>query len=254
MGASQGDFLKIIFAPRNVMEAATLTAEALNVAERFQTPVFVMVDLYLAEHSETVENLNFDFRIDRGERPKDGQANYKRYLITDTGISPRAVPGQEGLMHNEDSDEHNEYGDVVSDAVTDPRDRIKMMEKRMRKMQTYIKEMPPTETYRADDAEYLVFQWGSTQGVVEEAIDLLRKKNIKVGAVEINRVFPMNPDIGKIIKSRKKIIVVENNYSGQYNSLLKSRFLCQTELITKYDGESFFPGELATSIENAIKR
>lgn len=254
MGASQGDFLKIIFAPRNVMEAATLTAEALNVAERFQTPVFVMVDLYLAEHSETVENLNFNFRIDRGERPKDGQANYKRYLITDTGISPRAVPGQEGLMHNEDSDEHNEYGDVVSDAVTDPKDRIKMMEKRMRKMQTYIKEMPPTETYRVDDAEYLVFQWGSTQGVVEEAIDLLRKKNIKVGAVEINRVFPMNPDIGKIIKSRKKIIVVENNYSGQYNSLLKSRFLCQTELITKYDGESFFPGELATSIENAIKR
>jgi 2-oxoglutarate ferredoxin oxidoreductase subunit alpha len=254
MGASQGDFLKIIFAPRNVREAATMTAEALNVAERYQTPVFVMVDLYLAEHSETVEDLNFTFRIDRGERVKDGQANYKRYLITDTGISPRAIPGQDGLMHNEDSDEHNEYGEVVSDALTDPRDRVRMMEKRMRKTQTYIREMPPTETYRAEDAEYLVFQWGSTQGVVEEAIDILRQKNIKVGAIEINRVYPMNPDISKIIKSRKKLIVVENNYSGQYNNLLKSQFLCQTDLITKYDGESFFPGELAKSIENVIKR
>ncbi len=254
IGASQGDFPRIILAPRNVKECTTLTAEAFNLAERFQTPVIVMSDLFLAENFQTVEDLNFDFRIDRGYLASENAEDYRRYLITENGISPRSFPGMKGLMHNEDSDEHNEYGDVVSDAVTDPKDRIKMMEKRMRKMETYLKEMPPTDTYRAEDAEYLVFQWGSTQGAVEEAIDILREKGIKVGAVELSRIFPMNRDISTIIRSRKKLIVVENNFSGQLNRLLRSEFLCKTELVRKFDGEAFYPGALAQELETIIRR
>ncbi len=254
LGASQGDFPRIVLAPRNVKESATLTAEAFNLAERFQTPVIVMSDLYLAENFQTVEDLNFDFKIDRGYIAKENTENYRRYLITENGISPRSFPGMKGLMHNEDSDEHNEYGDVVSDAVTDPKDRIRMMEKRMRKIETYLREMPPTETYRAEDAEYLVFQWGSTQGVVEEAIDKLRERGIKVGAVEVNRIFPLNRDIASLMKSRKKLIVVENNYTGQFNRLLRSEFLCKTELVRKYDGEAFYPGALADELEAVIRR
>lgn len=252
-GASQGDFLKIILAPRNVKECFELSREAMNLAEIYQTPVFVMTDLYLSEHYETVENLNLDFELDRGKRPKDNEVDYKRYLYTDDGISPRAYPGQPGLMHNEDSDEHNEYGDVVSDAVTNPKDRIAMMDKRMKKLETYLENMPPTEVYRMDDAEYAVFQWGSTAGVVEEAIDILRNKGLRVGVIEINRPYPLNRDIGNIIKGKKKLIFAENNYSGQLERLFRSQFLVETHSVHKYDGESFYPGELAKDIERVIR-
>lgn len=253
LGASQGDFPKIVLSPRNLEDSLYCTREALNLAERFQMPVFLMTDTYLAEHYETIDGFDLDFELDRGLRAKDSTENYKRYEYTESGISARAIPGQPGLMHNEDSDEHNEYGDVVSDAITDPTLRKKSMEKRMRKIEQYIKEMPPTPTYRYDDAEYAVVLWGSTQGVVEEAIDSLRAKGMKVGAVEINRPYPMNPDIGKMLKGKKKIIVVEGNYTGQMNKLLRSEFLLETELITKYDGESFYPAALAAEIEAHIK-
>ncbi|MHB1743052.1 MAG: 2-oxoacid:acceptor oxidoreductase subunit alpha [Thermoplasmataceae archaeon] len=252
IGASQGDYPKVILAPRNIEELFYLTRDALNIAERYQMPVILMVDLYLAEHYETIGKLNLDFKIDHGKRAQDNQKDYKRYGYSDDGISFRAIPGQPGLMHNEDSDEHNEFGDVVSDAETDPKLRILSMEKRMKKMETYMKEIPPTPLYRADDAEYMVVQWGSTQGSVEEAVDILREKGIKVGAMEIFHVHPFNRDIEKKLSGRKKIIVVENNFSGQLNRLLKSEFSIKTELITKYDGESFYPEALSKEIEKKI--
>ncbi len=254
MGAGQGDFLRIILTPRNVEECFTMSREAMNLAEKYQTPVFVMSDLYLAEHYETVNDLNLEFKIDRGKRALDNQEDFRRYINTPDGISPRAVPGQAGLMHNEDSDEHNEYGDVVSDAVTDPQDRIMMMKKRMKKLETYLGDMPPTQTYRFDDAEYAVVQWGSTAGVVEESVDLLREKGIKAGVIEINRAFPLNRDIKKLIDGKKKVIFVEGNFSGQFERSFRSEFLVETHSVRKYDGENFYPAQLAEELENVIKR
>ena len=254
IGASQGDFPRIVLAPRNVEDAFYCTREAFNLAEKYQVPVIVMSDLYVAEHYETVEKFDLNFKIERGKIASPGSENYRRYEYTSDGISFRALPGTAELMHNEDSDEHNEYGDVVSDAVTDPTLRVESMKKRMRKLDGYIREMPPTPTYRYDDAEIAIIQWGGTQGVVEEAVDALREKGIRVGLIEINRVYPLNPDIGKLLHGKKQIIVVENNYSGQMNRLLRSEFLVKTDLVTKFDGESFYPGALTEEIEAIIKR
>ena len=254
IGASQGDFPRIVLAPRNVEDAFYCTREAFNLAEKYQVPVIVMSDLYVAEHYETVEKFDLNFKIERGKIASPGSENYRRYEYTSDGISFRALPGTAELMHNEDSDEHNEYGDVVSDAVTDPTLRVESMKKRMRKLDGYIREMPPTPTYRYDDAEIAIIQWGGTQGVVEEAVDALREKGIRVGLIEINRVYPLNPDIGKLLHGKKQIIVVENNYSGQMNRLLRSEFLVKTDLVTKFDGESFYPRALTEEIETIIKR
>ena len=254
IGASQGDFPRIVLAPRNVEDAFYCTREAFHLAEKYQVPVIVMSDLYVAEHYETVEKFDLNFKIERGKIASPGSENYRRYEYTSDGISFRALPGTVGLMHNEDSDEHNEYGDVVSDAVTDPTLRVESMKKRMRKLDGYIREMPPTPTYRYDDAEIAIVQWGGTQGVVEEAVDALREKGIRVGLIEINRVYPLNPDIGKLLHGKKQIIVVENNYSGQMNRLLRSEFLVKTDLVTKFDGESFYPRALTEEIETIIKR
>lgn len=254
LGASQGDFARIILAPRNVEDAFYLTREAFNLAEKYQTPVIVMSDLFVSEHYESVDDFDLDFKIERGKVVDAPVENYKRYEYTEDGVSFRSFPGTPGNMHNEDSDEHNEFGDVVSDAVTDPTLRVESMKKRMRKLDKYVEEMPPTPTYRYDDAEYALVQWGGTQGVVEETVDNLRERGYKIGAVEINRPYPLNPDIGKLLDGKKKVIVVENNYSGQMNKLLRSEFLVKTELITKFDGESFYPGALTDEVETVIKR
>jgi 2-oxoglutarate ferredoxin oxidoreductase subunit alpha len=251
LGAGQGDMPKIVLAPGTVQEAFELTKEAFNLAEKYQVPVFVLSDLYLAEHDETVE-FDLSYNMDRGLIAKDNEPDYKRYEFTETGISKRAFPGQPGLMHIEDSDEHNEYGAVVSDAITDPTQRKLSMEKRMKKLNEYMKEIPSTLTYKMDDAEYVIIQWGSTRGAVEEAIDCMRKEGTKVGAIEITHVFPLNPDIGKLIKNKKEVIVVENNYSGQLNGLIRKEFLVNPKFIGKYDGEAFFPADLKTQLEEIV--
>ena len=253
IGASQGDFPKAIFSPRNVEETYYMTGEALNLAEKYQMPVFLMVDLYLAEHYETVEKFNLESDMIKAPLASGDEKDYKRYRFTEDGISLRAIPGTRNLMHNEDSDEHDEKGDVVSDAVTDPQIRKKIMEKRMKKLETYMKEISPTPTYKMDDAEYALILWGSTQGAVEEAVDLLRKKGIKIGAIEVNKPFPVNPDIAKLTKGKKKVIFVENNYTGQLRRIISSEIQVTGDLITKYDGECFYPGALANEIEARIK-
>ena len=253
IGASQGDFPKAVFSPRNVKETYYMAGEALNIAEKYQMPVFLMVDLYLAEHYETVDGFELDPDIERGEFAKGDEKDNKRYEFTADGISMRALPGTKNLMHNEDSDEHDEKGDVVSDAVTDPEIRNRIMEKRMRKMETYMKELTPTPTYRMDDAEYAVIQWGSTQGVVEEAVDTLRNKGIKAGVIEVNKPFPVNPDIKNLVKGKKKVIFVENNYTGQLRRIISSEIQVTGTLVRKYDGECFYPGALASELEKVIK-
>ncbi len=251
LGAGQGDMPKIVLAPGTVEEAFNLTKEAFNLAERYQLPVFVITDLYLAEHDETV-SFDLSYNMDRGLLAKDNEPDYKRYEFTETGISKRAFPGQPGLIHNEDSDEHNEYGAVVSDAITDPTQRKLSMEKRMRKLDEYVKEIPATKTYKMDNAEYVIIQWGSTRGAVEEAVDSLRANGTKIGAVEITYIYPMNQDIKKLISGKKKIIVVENNFSGQLNGLIRKEFLVDTAFIGKYDGEAFFPADLTSQLEELI--
>lgn len=80
-----------------------------------------MSDLYLAEHVETLNNIDLTYKMEHGLIAQDNDPNFKRYEFTESGISKRAIPGQKGLMHNEDSDEHDEYGNVVSDEITDPK-------------------------------------------------------------------------------------------------------------------------------------
>lgn len=252
LGASQGEYPKIILAPRNVEDCFYCVREAFNLAEHYQLPVIVMSDLYLAERMESVEDFNFDYNIDHGKIADSNFINFKRYEYTEDGISYRAIPGTKNLMHEEESDEHNEYGDVISDAILDPESRVKSVEKRMSKLEGYIKNMPTTPEYMLKDADFIIVQWGSTQGVIEESVDSLRKEGFKVGALEINRPYPMNPDIKEKLKG-KKYVVVENNYRGQLTKLIKANFGIEPlKVITKYDGEPFYTISLTEQIKKLI--
>ncbi|MDP8011679.1 MAG: 2-oxoacid:acceptor oxidoreductase subunit alpha [Thermoplasmata archaeon] len=248
INSSHGDYPRAVIAPGDVEEAYYYTREALNLADKYQMPVFIVSDLYLSERIESVEDLNLEFKIDRGLIANENDENFLRYKYTDDGISPRAFPGMKGLMHNEDSDEHDERGDVVSDAITDPVKRKLSVEKRMKKLETLKKNLPLFKTYRLDDANIVLVQWGSTKGVVEESADILRNKGYKVGVLEIKYVFPFNTDDFIAKTSGKKIITIENNYSGQLANLIKMFTGVETLKINKYNGEAFYPSEIVNEV------
>ncbi|MEM3872790.1 MAG: 2-oxoacid:acceptor oxidoreductase subunit alpha, partial [Nitrososphaeria archaeon] len=176
INSSHGDYPRAVIAPGDVEEAYYFTRQALNLADIYQMPVIIVSDLYLSERVESVDSINLDFNINRGLIANENDEDFLRYKYTDDGISPRAFPGMKNLMHNEDSDEHDERGDVVSDAITDPIKRKLSVEKRMRKLETLKRNLPPFKTYKLDDAEIVLVQWGSTKGVVEEAVDILRNE------------------------------------------------------------------------------
>src|SRR6185436_2553434 len=143
LGASQGEYPRVILAPNTIEDAYATTAEAFNLAEKYQCPVLIVSDLMLSEHTETVDGLDLNVKIDRGEFVAEwnGEGPYKRYLDTPTGVSPRALPGTPNALYVSSSDEHNERGEVISDVFTDPPTRRKMVEKRFRKMDFAKKEL-----------------------------------------------------------------------------------------------------------------
>ncbi|MEM2488603.1 MAG: 2-oxoacid:acceptor oxidoreductase subunit alpha [Thermoplasmata archaeon] len=248
INSTHGDYPRAVIAPGDVEEAYYFTREALNLEDIYQMPVIIVSDLYLSERLESIENLNLDFKIDRGLIANENEENFLRYKYTQNGISPRAFPGMKGLMHNEDSDEHDERGDVVSDAITDPIKRKLSVEKRMKKLETLSKNLPAFKTYLLDDAELALIQWGSTKGVVEEAVEILRNIGIKAGAIEIKYIYPFNSQDFIKKSSGKKLIVVENNYSGQLANLIKMFTGIDTFKINKYNGEPFYPYEIVNEV------
>src|ERR1019366_3523210 len=143
LGAGQGEYPRIILAPQTIEDAFHVTAESFNLAERYQCPVLILSDLMLSEHTETVDKLDLNVRIDRGEVLTEWNeaTPYLRYKDTPTGISPRIYPGAKNANYVSPSDEHNERGEVISDVFTDPAMRKAMVEKRMRKMDGAKKQL-----------------------------------------------------------------------------------------------------------------
>ena len=182
LGASQGDFPRIILAPISIPDCFASVVLAFNLADRYQCPVVVLSDLLLSEGNETVDPaiITADVEIDRGEliaaadgHAGNGRANgepYLRYKNTPSGISPRAVPGVPGYLHVAASDEHDEDGVLLSDVYTDPVRRKKMADKRARKMSTVLEYLEPPTLVGPADAEVTLVGWGSTWGVLTEAV------------------------------------------------------------------------------------
>src|SRR3990172_3037134 len=175
LGAGQGDWPRAILAPRHPEECFRLTAQAFNLAEIYQTPVIIMSDLYLSEGHHTVEPFDFNVPIVRGMMAADGgsASEYKRYLHTDSGGSPRAFPGMKGYQFAAGTDEHMESGHLVSDVLAGLpefiEERKRMMEKRMRKLEGLRRDAPLPERWGPANADLTLVLWGSTQGAAREA-------------------------------------------------------------------------------------
>jgi 2-oxoglutarate ferredoxin oxidoreductase subunit alpha len=180
LGAGFGDYPRVIAAPLDIGDCFKLIPEIFNVVDRFQCPGIVVCDLLLSEGRLSVDPKDLDFNpiIDRGElittaSGPGSEGAYKRYRISDSGISPRAIPGVPGHIHTVASDEHDEDGVLISDEFTNTTKRRAMMEKRMRKVAGIEATIPPPALRGRRDAYVTLIGWGSTKGVIEEACDPL---------------------------------------------------------------------------------
>ena len=149
LGASQGDFERVIVAPMNALDAFNTLPELFNLVDQFQCPGIVLSDLLISEGTFSVDPDEVDLQptIDRGELILEGSATdgYNRYKITDSGVSPRAVPGLEGYVHVAPTDEHDEDSVLISDEYTNPHKRRAMVEKRARKLDSFVSKVAAPE-------------------------------------------------------------------------------------------------------------
>jgi 2-oxoglutarate/2-oxoacid ferredoxin oxidoreductase subunit alpha len=259
LGAAFGDYPRVIAAPFDIGDCFKLMPEIFNVVDRFQCPGIVLADLLLSEGRLSVDpqDLNFQPFIDRGGLiTSNGEPHeeYKRYLITESGVSPRAIPGIPGFTHVVSSDEHDENGVLISDEYTNAAKRRAMMEKRMRKVAGIEKSVPPPQLVGPANADVTLIGWGSTWGVIEEAIELLRDEGISANQLQIRWLVPLHGDtIVEILKNSRHTIIVENNFSGQFARYLRSETsFVPNGHIRKYDGEPFMPHHIVEAVKEQL--
>jgi 2-oxoglutarate ferredoxin oxidoreductase subunit alpha len=259
LGAAFGDYPRVIAAPLDIGDCFTLMPEIFNVTDKFQCPGIVLCDLLLAEGRLSVDPslLNFEPPIDRGEMiTSNGDAHdeYLRYKITESGVSPRAIPGIPGFTHVVSSDEHDENGVLISDEYTDHAKRRAMMEKRMRKVQGIEAMVPPPTLKGPPDADVTLLGWGSTDGVIREAIELLAAQGITANQLQIRWLVPLHGDaIIDILGKAKHSIIIENNFSGQFARYLRSETsFVPNGNIRKYDGEPFLPHHIVEAVREQL--
>ena len=269
LGAGQGDFPRIIVAPQTQLDAFKIIPELFNLCDKFQCPGLVLNDLLISEGTASVDPKELDFKpkIDRGELifPNgNGESNpyggandnaYLRYKLTDSGISPRAVPGVPGHIHVAATDEHDEDGTLISDEYTNPTKRRLMVEKRARKMEKVLSHIAPPKLVGPESAVVTLVGWGSTEGVILEAIEkLAAEEGIVANQLAIKWIVPFHTaEVTRILSRSRKVIIIENNFSGQFARYLRSETgIAAHGHIRKYDGEPFMPHHIVNAVKDQL--
>ncbi len=253
MHAAQGDFPRVVMAPGDVKECFWAAGQAFNLAEKYQIPVIILTDKFLTENHRTVEGFNA-MTIDRGllldPEEMDVHSDYKRYEITESGVSPRVLPGHTNGIYNANSNEHDEYGVDQED----PGNRTAMMDKRMRKLEHILEELEEPVLYGPVESDVTLISWGSTKGPILEAMMLLEQNNIRVNFLQILYLLPFHAEqVARIMNNAGRTICVENNKGAQLAGVIRERTgLAVDEKLLKYSGRMFTPGEIAGGVMEMI--
>jgi 2-oxoglutarate ferredoxin oxidoreductase subunit alpha len=246
--ASQDEFPRVVLAPGTTEDCFRAGWRAFNLAERMQSPAIILVDSFLSNSVRTIERADLGFegvRIDRGELLSESELDelpggYKRYAITETGVSPRALPGHPNGVFQACSDEHDEYGKFEDE---DAENRVQMAEKRLRKLEVARKDMRPPELYGPRKADVTLVGWGSSYGPMREVVDRGKSDGGSVNALHFADIWPL-PDIeaAESLKAANRLVAVEGNGTGQFARLLRAYTGVQVDgLITRFDGRPFSP-------------
>ncbi len=241
--AGHGEFPRIMFAPGTLDEGFQLTKRAFDLADRFQVPVFILTDQYFMDSYYNTDA--FDFKNTAIEQHVvETQPDYRRYDLTENGISPRGIPGfGEGLVCV-DSDEHDAEGHITEDLDL----RVKMVEKRLKKGESISKEVLEPRLYGPKDYKNLIVCWGSTVHSVLEAVERLDRKDLAV--LHFSQVYPLHPKTKEYLQQAQNSIVVEGNATGQFARLIGIHAGIEIEKkILNYSGLMFAADTLAEQIK-----
>lgn len=255
---SHGEISKIVIAPNSVEDAFYDTIEAFNLADKYQCPVIILTDLALGMGKQTVEPFEYDrINIDRGkylgdeELPTLETPMFKRYQFTEDGISSRVIPGQKNGIHHVTGVEHAEDGRPFEGIAN----RKKMMDKRLNKVNNLKMDNAVIKNISHDKADLLLVGIGSTQGAITEAATRLEQDGLKVNQAHIKLVYPFPvQEMKELIDNAKKVIVIENNGTGQITNLVKLQVgvADKVESVLKYDGNPFLPSEIYNGCKGLI--
>jgi len=243
-----GDFPRIVIAPGNVEDCFKQIVNAFNMAERYQTLCVFLSDQSLSHRTETLVKPDVSKIpvVDR-VRPTEAELeSYRRYRVTDTGISPMSVPGTKRGTYTSAGLEHDEQGHV-----DDPlRSHLVQVPKRYRKLDTAVQEMERPVRYGAKDAKIGVIGWGSTEGVIQEAVDRCNAAGLKVAALHPKVLAPLPvKDVQSFVDSVDHVIVPEVNYTGQFARYLRTLTDVKPVQLNIYGGLPFTPGEIVAKIQ-----
>ncbi len=245
--SGHGEIPRVIVAPGTITESFELTATAFNLAEQYQLPVFVLTEQALCQSKATVKPFDIDaVRIDRGSLIDDGEVvfgEYKRFAFTESGVSPRVIPGIPGGMHLAAGSEHNEAGVITENA----RNRARMMEKRMGKLEAVRDDLPRAVLHGVADADLAIVGYGANTGPIREAVDRLSDAGVPVRFLQLRTLWPFpEDDIRAFVQGAQHVFVVENNYTGQLERLIRAVVgpLDALHGVRKYDGRPFRPIEI----------
>ena len=249
--AGHGEFARAVLSPANAADAFDAAVKAFNLAEKYQTPVLILTDNHLATSYYTTGRFDLaKVKIDRGSIVSSDAADYKRHLVTESGISPRALPGQGKALVVTDSDEHDEAGHMIEDAAT----RKAQVEKRLRKLDGMKREIAPPE-FNNEGAGLTLVGWGSTYGAIREAAAILKEDGRPVNTLHFRQLWPFPTEaVVAALKTAPKNIVVEGNATSQLAALIRRETgTIVDDSILKYDGRPFSPREIVDRLKNEVK-
>lgn len=253
MHASQGEFPRIVMSPGTHEEAFYMAHEAFNLAERYQCPVILLSEKYLAEGHATLPFLKTDdLRVDRGKLLKEVEIkkDFKRYKITEDGVPLRSIPGQKGGAHTATTYEHLESGYFTEEI--EPVNA--MFARRMKKMETIEKNLPPVELVGKPDADFTIVCWGATYMPASEALDMLDRDGISANMLHIKYILPLQPGVREALEACKRPVLIEGNYTAMLGGVIaeKAGIDIQSKILD-YSGRPFTPDQIYEGIKKLIK-
>ncbi|MEC0373483.1 2-oxoacid:acceptor oxidoreductase subunit alpha [Paenibacillus chibensis] len=247
---THGEIPKVVLAPSSIEECFYDMIEAFNLADKYQLPVIVVTDLQLSLGKQSCEQLDYDrISIDRGKLVQEAPelpagSLFKRYELSEDGVSPRVLPGQKHGIHHVTGVEHDESGRPSESAVN----RKQMMDKRLGKMDRITVEHPIHVDAAYENPELLIIGMGSTGGTIKQARESLENEGITTNQMMIRLLHPFPAEAVKsYVEQAKKVIVLEHNATGQLADLIKLHAGGGDKItsVLKYDGNPFLPSIVA---------
>ncbi len=245
-----GDFPRIVLTPGDPVDCFRLAVEATNLASRLQCPVYIAIDQAVAQHATTVAPFDLEVGVESGRRLASEDVarlgEYRRYLVTDDGVSPWALPGTPGGESLVTGNEHNEWGQVE----TNPENRRSQVDKRMRKIGAAVGDLPPGRTWGSESAEFGILGVGLEVAPMMEATERLEEHGIAVAGLQPRTLFPVLDETVEFVSSHRMTFVVEHNHDGQLMEILAAAGVPLDRMlgVRRSDGLVFSPGEIVDRV------